>query len=196
MELDDDIQHMLRVCTGDEAAFEVLHDRYQRRVLGFFWGLTRDAMAANELTQETFLRVWQVRKRYRASGPFAAYLFAIARMILLEQRRKAGRLARLGEKIAASTPGEYQAGFFSSPETFASATEAGDALHDAIAALPEEQRIAFLLHTVQGLSMDEVAAALDCPLNTARSRRILAVRKLRQTLSPYFASLTGRALVE
>lgn len=196
MELDDDIQQMLRVSAGDEGAFQLLHDRYQRRVLGFFWGLTRDASVTNELCQETFLRVWHVRKRYRASGPFAAYLFAIARMVLLEQRRKAGRHARLGEKIAESEPGEYPAVFFASPECLASASEAGEALHGAIAALPEQQRMAFLLHTVQGLSMDEVAAALDCPINTARSRRILAVRKLRHLLSPYFASLTGRALVE
>lgn len=192
MDQQSDMMLMLRVREGDEAAFEALHGRYQRRVLGFFWGLTRDATAANELAQETFLRVWQVRKRYRPSGPFAGFLFAIARMVLLEQRRNHARLARLGQRIEDEAP----VGRVPGPEDLAHAAEVETAVFDAIDGLPEEQRMAFLLHTVQGLPMDEVAAALDCPLNTARSRRILAVRKLRQALSPIFASFTGRALVE
>lgn len=196
MDFDDDIRCMLRVAVGDEDAFEALHTRYQRRVLGFFWGLTRDAHLANELTQETFLRVWHVRKRYRASGPFAGYLFAIARMVLMEHRRRAGRQYRLGERLSQLGDGGMATASATTPAYGASASEVGNALNEALAGLPEEQRMAFLLHTVQGLDMETVAAALDCPLNTARSRRILAVRKLRQVLSPYFASLTGRALVE
>lgn len=188
MEDPSDIMLMLRVREGDEAAFEALHARYQHRVVGFFWGLTRDALAANELAQETFLRVWQVRLRYKASGPFPAYLFAIARMVLLERRRKTARLARLGERIR--TWGGLE-GVAASPEHAAHAAEVEDALFTALDTLPEEQRAAFLMHTVQGLPMEQVAAAMDCPLNTARSRRILAVRKLRQLLSPFVASLSG-----
>lgn len=187
-----DTELMLRVRVSDEAAFEELHERYQRRLIGFFWGLTRDAVAANELAQDTFLRIWQVRLRYKASGPFAAYLFAIARMVYLEQRRKAFRLARLSDRVceeSTATPVSHT----SSP---AEAAEMETALFAAMETLPDEQKLAFLMHTVQGLPMEEVAAALDCPLNTARSRRILAVRKLRQVLTPFFASLTGRAVVE
>lgn len=187
-----DTELMLRVRNGDEAAFEMLHDRYQRRVIGFFWGLTRDALLSNELAQDTFLRIWQVRLRYKASGPFAAYVFAIARMIYLEQRRKSFRLARLGARAALDAPAPAA----SAADAPAECAEMEAALHSALETLPEEQRMAFLMHTVQGLPMEEVAAALDCPLNTARSRRILAVRKLRQVLTPFFASLTGRAAVE
>lgn len=192
MEPSDDIQLMLRVREGDEAAFEHLHARYQRRVIGFYWGLSRDAVTANELAQEVFLRIWQVRKRYKASGPFAAYLFAIARMIYLERQRKHARLARLSGAVAAENRCETGGG----PGQTAMAAEMETAIFEAMAALPDEQRMAFLLHTVQGLPMEAVAASMDCPLNTARSRRILAVRKLRQALAPYFASLYGRAFVE
>ena len=188
-----DIMLMLSVREGDEAAFEVLHARYQARVLGFFWGLTHDAHAANELAQEAFLRIWQVRLRYKATGPFPAYLFAIARMVLMERRRKVARLSRLGERIA---QWGGQAEPIRPPDAYACDAETESALFAALDDLPEEQRMAFLLHEVQGLPMNEVAAALDCPLNTARSRRILAVRKLRQVLSPFFASLTGAAGVE
>jgi len=187
-----DTELMLRVRVGDEAAFEELHERYQRRLIGFFCGLTHDAIAANELAQDTFLRIWQVRLRYKASGPFAAYLFAIARMVYLEQRRKSFRLARLSGRL-----GEENS---EAPTTAtccpAEAAEMETALFAAMETLPEEQKMAFLMHTVQGLPMEEVAAAMDCPLNTARSRRILAVRKLRHVLTPFFASLTGRAAVE
>lgn len=196
MEVSSDTHLMLRVREGDDAAFEELHERYQRRVLGFFWGMTRDAGAANELAQETFLRLWQVRLRYRASGPFAAYLFAIARMILLERQRKHARLTRLGVRMESDASAEPSPWHTLAPDSSAHAAEAGAALRDALGALPEEQRAAFLLHTVQGLPMEEVAAALDCPLNTARSRRILAVRKLRQLLTPFVTSVTGRAPVE
>jgi len=196
MDEQSDVALMLRVSDGDEAAFRVLHDRYQHRVLGFFWGLTRDGHAANELTQETFLRIWRVRLRYAATGSFPAYLFAIARMIVLERRRDMARLGRLGASSGLECIADLADAQDAGPRAHAVSSEIGAAIFRGLESLPEEQRMAFLLHTVQGLSMEDVAAAMDCPLNTARSRRLLAVRKLRQILAPVFASFTGRAVVE
>ena len=177
---------MLRVKLGEVAAFSALHERYQRQMLGFFYGLTGSSTAANDLAQETFLRLWQVRKRYRATGPFPAYLFAIARMIWHEQQRRESKQWRLG--IPASMEGaEDLPAHNAGPADCAAREELGALLIQALAELPEEQRLVFLLRHVKGLSLPEIAGALDCPVNTVRSRKILAVKKLRQLLAPHLA---------
>lgn len=186
-----DLMLMLRVRDGDMAAFEQLHDRYQRRVLQFFWMLSRDPLAAAELAQETFLRVWKVRKRYRATGSFPGYLFGIARMIWLEGRRAAAQTARLGrpcplEDIVARPSTAIL------PDRAVLGRELSGMIFAALEQLPEEQRIVFVMRSIEGLSLDEIAEALDCPVNTVRSRRLLAIKKLRHLLADAVAEYLPR----
>jgi RNA polymerase sigma-70 factor, ECF subfamily len=192
-----DIQLMLRVRKDKEAAFAELHARYQRKVLDFFWGLSRNRHLANDLCQEAFLRIWKVRRRYRATGSFAGYLFGIARLVWLESLRDARKQQRLG----ARQPWEYQEKTLESrglerPDARARRAEMETEIHRALADLPEEQRMVFLMRTVQGLSLAEIAEALDCPVNTVRSRKILAIRKLRHVLRQVFETSDARRLQE
>lgn len=178
-----DIQLMTLVRSDDECAFAELHTRYQRRVLAFFYGMSRNAQSANDLCQEAFLRVWKVRRRYRATGPFAGYLFGIARMIWLESCRAEQRVWRLGQRI----DGEESAGRLEDPrerpDLRAAHGELQQRLFAALDELPEEQRMVFVMRNIEGLSLDSIAVALDCPLNTVRSRRILAIKRLRHLLA-------------
>ncbi|HNR30370.1 MAG TPA: sigma-70 family RNA polymerase sigma factor [Candidatus Hydrogenedentes bacterium] len=178
-----DIALMARVRLGDERAFEELHRRYQRRVLAFFYGMAGDGHAANDLCQETFLRVWKVRRRYRATGSFPGYLFGIARLIWLERCREWRKALRLGQATSfddawatLSDPGAH-------PDDRAARSETATEIRRALESLPEEQRIVFVMRTIRGLSLEDIAAALDCPINTVRSRKILAVKKLRHALA-------------
>jgi RNA polymerase sigma-70 factor (ECF subfamily) len=184
----EDIALMMRVRVGDTYAFETLHGRYQRRVLGFFYGLSRDPGLSNDLCQETFLRIWMVRRRYRATGAFGAYVFAIARLVWLEHRRAEARRARLGplarEGRAPMLSPENACGSGLNAE----ANEIEAHIFDALDALPEEQRLVFMLRHVRGLSLEDIAKSLDCPVNTVRSRKILAIKKLRHLLAPILAS--------
>ena len=99
---------MLRVRWGDERAFVELYRRYHRKLMDFFYGMSRNAQTAEDLCQETFLRVWKLRRRYAATGSFPAYLFAFARNVWLERcretkRRQALRFARTAdESLSAS----------------------------------------------------------------------------------------------
>lgn len=179
-----DIPLMLRVKEGDTQAFAALHEQYQQKVLGFFYGLSGNTQTANDLAQETFLRVWQVRKRYCATGPFPAYLFAIARMIWHEQQRRDQKVWRLGLRTPLEGGIDLPAPESDGPGNSASRDEIAGMLFRALESLPEEQRLVFVLRHVRGLSLPEIAGALDCPINTVRSRKILAVKKLRQLLTP------------
>ena len=187
-----DVALMMRVRRGDELAFEALHTRYQRKLLDFFYGLARDPQLASELCQETFLRVWLVRQRYRALGSFPGYLFGIARMVWLERKRSLRKIWRLGRREelaedALASPDRW-------PDACAAQGELRAQIFGALEALPEEQRIVFVMRNIRGLSLNDIASALDCPVNTVRSRKILAVKKLRHLLSPVFSSRADRVV--
>ena len=91
-----DAEVMLQAQWGSERAFAELYGRHYRRLLDFFYGLSRDVQTAEDLCHETFLRLWQLRVRYRPSGSFPAYLFTIARHIWMERRRQTRKEWRLG----------------------------------------------------------------------------------------------------
>ncbi len=186
-----DVALMLRVRRGDTAAFEQIHARYQKRMLGFFWSLSHNTHAANDLCQETFLRIWKIRKRYRATGSFPGYLFGIARMVWLERCRSLARDARLGTCCSTDALGEVAASDAWCPEDRVAREELQQHIHRAIDALPEEQRLVFVMRNIDGLSLSDIAEALDCPVNTVRSRKILAMKKLRHLLAEVFAATTG-----
>lgn len=190
-----DMALMMAVREGDRQAFAALHERHQRRVLGFFYVLSRDAVLANDLCQETFLRVWRIRKRYRATGPFAAYLFAVARLVWREHvRSEVTRGLGPGQTLDAAPEPVSPAG--QRPDRVAARTEFADSLWAALEALPEAQRLVFVLRYVRGLSIEEIAGALDCPVNTVRSRKLLAIKRLRHLLAPWALSAPGRLMRE
>lgn len=179
----DDIVLMMRVRAGDESAFSVLFERYQRPLLSFFYGLSRNNSITKDLCQETFLRVWKIRKRYRATGTFPAYLFGVARLIWLESCRQQQKTWRLGARQDESRLEELTADATACPAHLASRSELHGFIHAALDELPEEQRMVFVLRSIEGLSLEDIASILDCPVNTVRSRKILAVKKLRHLLA-------------
>lgn len=189
-----DIALMLQVREGSERAFETLHERYQHRVINFFYGMTADSHAANDLCQETFLRIWRVRKRYCATGAFPGYLFGIARMIWLERCRSQKKLWRLGMRQELNASWEIPANPAAGPDMCAVRSEVQEQILNALEELPEEQRMVFIMRNIHGLSIEDIAKALDCPVNTVRSRKILAVKKVRHVLSAVFTSKVDRTV--
>ena len=177
---------MNRVREGDERAFGWLYAQHHRGVQKFFYALTRDPQAAYDLCQDTFVRIWKTRQRYAATGSFKAYLYSFGRHIWLEHRRRANRDRRLGSP---ATLDDYIESLLadpaSAPRELASRSESRDALAAALEELPEEQRIVFSLRYIQGLDLDEIARVMDCPVNTVRSRKLAALRKLRGLLQTF-----------
>lgn len=173
---------MLRVGKDDECAFAELYRRYHRRLLNFFYGMSRNTHFSSDLCQETFLRLWRLRRKYAATGVFVSYLFTIARLVWLEQRRERRKrlfstpLTEEDHWLPLATKEIYR------PDEAAVQTEIGRCILDALSKLPEEQRMAFVLRVVQGLDLQEIASIMQCPVNTVRSRKLLAIQKLREAL--------------
>jgi len=174
---------MFRVRHDDDHAFAELYHRYYRRLQNFFYGMSGNSQAAEDLCQETFLRIWKLRRRYAATGSFTGYLFAFARNIWLERCRQVRRRQKLGIRrytdedwhAVAGPPRDH-------PDEAAARSEFKERVYEALDQLPDEQRMVFVLRTVEGLSTDEIAAVMKCPVNTVRSRKILAINKLRRAL--------------
>jgi len=185
-----DNELMTRVCKNDERAFREVYHRYQRRLLDFFYGMSRSTHTAQDLTQETFFRIWRLRAKYSPTGSFPAYLFSFARNIWLEHCRELKKRRRLGRlemfDIAAH---EMRTETIHHPDHIAWRSELSDTISEALQSLPEEQRMAFVLRNIDGLSLNEVGEVLRCPTNTVRSRKLLAVKKLRLKLKEAFIGL-------
>lgn len=191
-----DIALMLQVRNDDAAAFEVLHERYQRRLLNFFYGMSRHAPTASDLCQETFLRVWQVRRRYSVTGSFSAYLFGIARMVWREHCRTQSKYRYTQELPETKQVDDIFPESCQAPDYRASCNEAQQYILEALQELPEEQRMVFVMRTIRGLSLQDIAEALDCPVNTVRSRKLLGIQRLRNLLNTFFFNYEDRILKE
>ena len=178
-----DVALMLRVRADDEHAFAELYRRHCARVLSFFHGLSRNDHTASDLCQETFVRIWTLRRRYAATGAFPAYLMSVARHIWLEHSRESRKAWRLGWPVVLSDVEHLiESGSHGRPDDSAQLSEIQRHVFDAMAELPEDQQMAFVLRMVSGLSNEEIAQVMECPVNTVRSRKLLAIKKLRDAL--------------
>jgi len=186
-----DEELMGRVREQDTSAFEELFQRYEQRLFAFFWRLSADRQAAEDGTQETFLRLWQARGRYEPTGRFSTYLFQIAKNHFLHERQKQGRRR--------DSPSQATEDPFEADEPTASdgvdgrilADELHAAVTEAMARLPETLRLVYVLTEQEGMSYKQAAEILDCPVGTVGSRKVEAVRRLRELLQPWRQELRG-----
>lgn len=163
---------------GDRAAFEPLVDRLAPGLHRFAARLLADPAEAEDVTQESFARLWKAIAAGPMSAPARPWLYRTARNLCVDRLRRRGRW--LDE---AAAPAETTADPAPSPEAATAAREASADLRKAIDALPERQRSALLLVHVEGLSGRETAAILDASEEAVESLLARARRSLRATLS-------------
>jgi RNA polymerase sigma-70 factor (ECF subfamily) len=170
----------------DVSAFEELFRRYEPRIFAFFWRLSPNRQEAEDGTQETFLRLWKARLRYEPTGKFSTYLFQIAKNHFLHEREK-------GER-GVDSPQPSASGISShGADSPMLVGELHIAVTEAVAQLPETLRLVYMLTEQQGMSYKQVAEVLDCPVGTVGSRKVEAVRRLRELLEPLRDELLGDA---
>ena len=183
-----DISLMRRVSSGDETAFAELYRRYNRKLLDFFYAMGRDPHISEELAGDTFARIWHVRSRYAAPGSFPAYLYSFARHIWLEHCRRMRKQWKLG---VAADWADVETSLISldafRPDEAAANAELERHIVKALDALPEEQRMVFVMRVIQRMSLDDIATVMQCPVNTVRSRKLLALKRLREALRELLA---------
>ncbi|MBF8292980.1 MAG: hypothetical protein HW392_1807 [Steroidobacteraceae bacterium] len=180
-ELDADAQLMLRYAAGDARAFEELYERNRAGLWRFIRRLVRDAGATDDVFQECWSRVIGSRERYRPTARFTTWLYRIAHNCCMDHWRKSGRRAahETTDDDAITAAADAPA---SGPFAIAVAGEARGRLKLALARLPEEQRVAFLLYVEGGLSVAEIAEQTGTGAETAKSRLRYAVARLKEAL--------------
>ena len=183
----EDDQLMVRIQEGEAAAFEELMSRHQRTLIGFFYRQTHDIQLAEDLSQETLLRVYQRSWDYLPTGRFVGWMYRIARNLLIDHVRKRSHDALVRSVSGSQSADENVlasiAGKFLAPEQKATQKELADLVDQLLLELPEEQRLTFLLHHFTGLPLAEVAEVMETNTATCKSRLRLAREKLQDYLT-------------
>ena len=186
---DEDDQRMIRIQSGDPHAFDEIVDTYQGLLIGFFVKNTRDAQLAEDLTQETLLRVYNQAWDYLPVGRFKGWMFRIARNLLIDTVRRQAH-----DALIKAYKGRYDedddslgrlAGEVISAEDTANHRELAATVDAVLDEIPEEQRLTFTLHHYAGLSLPEVAGIMSASLPTTKSRLRLCREKLRSRLKQF-----------
>jgi RNA polymerase sigma-70 factor (ECF subfamily) len=171
----------VRFGSGDSEAFAVLYSRHRAPLYRFALRLARSRADADEVFQDVWIAVIKGRQRYRPAARFAAYLYSIAHRRVADAARAKSRRAWL----LADGDAEAVATLDPSPLAVTENSALGAALAEALAALPMEQREAFLMQAEGGLSLDEIAEASGVARETVKSRLRYANVKLRTALKDW-----------
>ncbi len=190
--LDPDVRLMLEVRDDNAAAFEELMLRYQARLVTVLAHLVGDRSAAEDLTQEVFLRVYRARKKYVPGSKFSTWLFTIANHVASNARRMKSRrrevhavTAETGPLAANSLDQMAQAASGLMPTRQLDKAEMRDIVRAALESLNERQKMAVLLNKFEGMSYADIAAAMDVSPKAIKSLLSRARVQLKEVLEPY-----------
>jgi RNA polymerase sigma-70 factor (ECF subfamily) len=189
---DPDVQLMLRVKKGDEAAFAKLVHGYQDRLINIFLNLLGDRELAEDLTQELFLRVHRARHGYEPNAKFSTWVFRIANNLASNARRTKGRRKEVQLKTSESgplgaRPPEKMLADKSAlmPTRQLDKREAQDVVREALDGLNDRQRMALLLHKFEDLSYGDIGDAMELSPQAVKSLLSRARENLREKLEAY-----------
>jgi RNA polymerase sigma-70 factor, ECF subfamily len=183
---DEDDRLMGLVARDQSEALNQLMLRWQGRIFHFIQKGVRDADIAEELTQETFWRLWQARGKYKPGGTFASWLFRIASRLCLDHYRRQSRRPQL---MGSDEPPDAVAPPRDNPHEAARGSELAGALDRAIAQLPENQRLALELIRLEGLSYREAAEALECSVGAVEQLLYRARQQLKTALGDFLPGM-------
>jgi RNA polymerase sigma-70 factor (ECF subfamily) len=179
-----------QVQRGDRRAFDLLVIRYQQRILKLIMRYVRDPAEAQDVAQEAFIKAFRALPSFRGESAFYTWLYRIAintaknHLVSLQRRP-------VDYDLDLQDPDNYEYNSLlrddDTPEGLAMQEELRQAVERAIASLPEELRTAIMLRELDGLSYEEIAQAMDCPVGTVRSR----IFRAREAIDAGIAALAG-----
>lgn len=182
-----DVELMLQIqATGDHELFRELIERHQTAVIGTVAKMLGSNNQAEDLAQQVFLRLWKSRERYKPTAKFTTFLYTITRNLVFNEsrrksRRKESSLDAQKEDFALEIPANPN----QQPDNEQLMTELGEAIDQAIAELPEKQRMAVILRRYQNLPYEEIATVLDLTVSAVKSQLFRARTTLRESLASY-----------
>ena len=196
---DSDALLVQRAMAGETQAFELLVIKYQRRVQRLIGRMVRDTDLVEDIAQETFIRAYRALPQFRGDAQFYTWLYRIAvntaKKFLLELKRAPSVSDR---PAAADDDGDetFWPGLEpideETPESVLAAKEIAEAVNAGLAALPDDLRQALTLREIEGLSYEEIAGLMDCPIGTVRSRIFRAREAISTRLKPMLDKQIGK----
>ena len=187
-----DEELMLSYRDGDEDAFDMLYRRYEKPLLNFIYRMVMNAADAESLCQDVFLRVVRVKRKYKATAQFKAWLFRIALNLCRDRVRRMKHRSHLSLNVLTLSQDDEDAELqdlipdpSSNPVKYVETDEQQALVQRAIASLPEDQHLVVILKEYQGLKFSEIADIMNCPIGTVKSLNHRAHERLRKMLAKY-----------
>jgi len=177
-----------RAQAGDRHAFDQLVSKYQRKLGRLLSRFIRDAAEIEDVTQEAFVKAYRALPSFRGDSAFYTWLYRIgintAKNYLVAQGRRAPTSTQFDSEQAETFESADQLRDINTPESLLMSKQIGETVNSAIDALPEELRRAIVLREIDGLSYEEIAEMMDCPIGTVRSRIFRAREAVAEKLRP------------
>ena len=187
----DDHTLVQRARSGDERAFRMLVERYQKKVYAVAFGMVKDREEAMDVVQEALVKVHRSLESFKSDATFYTWLYRITVNVCIDSIRRRGALRsdsvefdeRIGHDLAEANLGAVSTQLESNPERAVLRRELGEKIQEALGQIPEKHRAILLLRELDGLSYEELAQVLDIPKGTVMSRLFHARAKVQRLLS-------------
>lgn len=177
-----------RAQRGDKQAFGLLVSKYQRKLGRLLSRLIRDPAEVEDVAQEAFIKAYRALPSFRGDSAFYTWLYRIgintAKNYLVSQGRRAPTTTEFDSEDAESFEEGDQLRDINTPERVLLSKQIGETVNAAMEALPEELRTAIVLREIEGLSYEEIAEIMECPIGTVRSRIFRAREAIAEKLRP------------
>src|SRR5512137_1009569 len=187
-ERDIDQQLVERVQRGDKRAFELLVAKYQRKIFRLLSRLIRDQAEIEDVEQEAFIKAYRALPNFRGESAFYTWLYRIAintaKNYLVAQGRRAPTQTETEIEDAENFEDGDSLRTEDTPDRMLLSKQVAEAVNRAIERLPEDLRTAIVLRELEGLSYDEIAESMNCPIGTVRSRIFRAREAVAEELRP------------
>ena len=197
--VDSDQMLVERAVAGDQRAFELLVIKYQRRIQRLIGRMVRDTDLVEDIAQETFIRAYRALHQFRGESQFYTWLYRIAantaKKYLLQLKRDnvVFEASFQSDDEADETSRQKSEPTTSeTPESVLAAREIAAAVNAALDQLPEELRLAITLREMEGLSYEEIAEMMNCPIGTVRSRIFRAREAVSARIKPMLDNQSGK----
>lgn len=188
-----------RTVAGDQAAFELLVIKYQRRVERLIGRMVRDVDLVEDIAQETFIRAYRALHQFRGDAQFYTWLYRIAvntaKKFLLELKRDptvTQAALQSNEDEDETFHARSEPTTDETPESLLAAKEIALAVNEALAALPDDLKQALTLREMDGMSYEDIAELMNCPMGTVRSRIFRAREAVSAKVKPMLEKQTGK----
>jgi RNA polymerase sigma-70 factor (ECF subfamily) len=183
-----DRQLVTRAQQGDQQAFNLLVVKYQRKLSRLLSRFIRDQAEVEDVTQEAFIKAYRALPAFRGDSAFYTWLYRIgintAKNYLMAMGRRAPTSTEVGAEDAEGFEEGEQLRDINTPESLLLSNEIAETVNSTIEELPEELRRAIQMREIEGMSYEDIAQAMDCPIGTVRSRIFRAREAIAERLRP------------